>query len=111
MVYDVIIIGGGPAGLGAAIYSSRARMSTLIIEKAGCGGLIAITDNLENYPGFDKGINGFELTSKMEQQARKSGAEITYGEVVEIETDETLKKVILTDKTYITKKDGMLLIL
>lgn len=103
MVYDVIIIGGGPAGLGAAIYSSRARMSTLIIEKAGCGGLIAITDNLENYPGFDKGINGFELTSKMEQQARMSGAEITYGEVVAIETDETLKKVILTDKTYITK--------
>ncbi len=103
MVYDVIIIGGGPAGLGAAIYSSRARMSTLIIEKAGCGGLIAITDNLENYPGFDKGINGFELTSKMEQQARTSGAEITYGEVVAIETDETLKKVILTDKTYITK--------
>ena len=103
MVYDVIIIGGGPAGLGAAIYSSRARMSTLIIEKAGCGGLIAITDNLENYPGFDKGINGFELTAKMEQQARTSGAEITYGEVVAIETDETLKKVILTDKTYITK--------
>jgi len=103
MVYDVIIIGGGPAGLSAAIYSSRARMSTLIIEKAGCGGLIAITDNLENYPGFDKGINGFELTSKMEQQARKSGAEIVYGEVVAIETDETLKKVILTDKTYITK--------
>lgn len=103
MVYDVIIIGGGPAGLGAAIYSSRARMSTLIIEKAGCGGLIAITDNLENYPGFDKGVNGFELTSKMEQQARKSGAEIVYGEVVEIETDEPLKKVILTDKTYITK--------
>ena len=103
MVYDIIIIGGGPAGLGAAIYSSRARMRTLIIEKAGCGGLIAITDNLENYPGFDKGINGFELTSKMEQQARTSGAEIAYGEVVEIETDETLKKVILTDKTYITK--------
>jgi len=103
MVYDIIIIGGGPAGLGAAIYSSRARMSTLIIEKAGCGGLIAITDNLENYPGFDKGINGFELTSKMEQQARTSGAEIAYGEVVEIETDEMLKKVILTDKTYITK--------
>jgi len=103
MIYDVIIIGGGPAGLSAAIYSSRARMSTLIIEKAGCGGLIAITDNLENYPGFDKGINGFELTSKMEQQARTSGAEIIYGEVVAIETDETLKKVILTDKTYITK--------
>jgi len=103
MIYDVIIIGGGPAGLSAAIYSSRARMNTLIIEKAGCGGLIAITDNLENYPGFEKGINGFELTAKMEQQARTSGTEITYGEVVEIETDEPLKKVILTDKTYITK--------
>jgi thioredoxin reductase (NADPH) len=103
MIYDVIIIGGGPAGLSSAIYSSRARLSTLIIEKAGCGGQIAITDNLENYPGFEKGINGFELTSKMEQQARTSGTEVVYGEVVAIETEETLKKVILTDKTYITK--------
>lgn len=103
MIYDTIIIGGGPAGLTSAIYSSRARLATLIIEKAGCGGQIAITDFLENYPGFETGINGFELTSKMEQQARHFGTEIVYGEVLSIETKETLKKVILADKTYITK--------
>ncbi|GAB1402454.1 thioredoxin-disulfide reductase [Elusimicrobiota bacterium] len=103
MIYDTIIIGGGPAGLTSAIYSSRARLTTLIIEKAGCGGQIAITDFLENYPGFETGINGFELTSKMEQQARGFGTEIVYGEVLSIETQETLKKVVLADKTYITK--------
>lgn len=103
MIYDTIIIGGGPAGLTSAIYSSRARLTTLIIEKAGCGGQIAITDFLENYPGFETGVNGFELTSKMEQQARGFGAEIVYGEVLSIETQETLKKVVLADKTYITK--------
>lgn len=103
MIYDTIIIGGGPSGLSSAIYSSRARLNTLIIEKAGCGGLIAMTDFLENYPGFEVGINGFELTSKMEQQARNFGTEIVYGEVLSIETQETLKKVILADKTYITK--------
>ncbi|MDD5020693.1 MAG: thioredoxin-disulfide reductase [Endomicrobiaceae bacterium] len=103
MIYDTIIIGGGPAGLSSAIYSSRARLNTLIIEKAGCGGLIAMTDFLENYPGFESGINGFELTSKMEQQARNFGTKIVYGEVLSIETKETLKKVILADKTYITK--------
>ena len=59
MIYDVIIIGGGPSGMTSAIYSSRARLKTLLIEKAGCGGQMAITDNIENYPGFEQSINGF----------------------------------------------------
>ena len=95
MVYDVIIIGGGPAGLSAGIYTSRARLKTLLIEKAGCGGQIAITDHLENYPGFEEGINGFELSVKMEKQARTFGCEITYGEVFSIENSDTTKKIIL----------------
>lgn len=103
MIYDVIIIGGGPAGLSAGIYSSRSRLKTLLIEKAGCGGQIAITDNLENYPGFEEGINGFDIAVKMEKQAKNFGTEIIYGEVLSIDTEENLKKVILSDKTYITK--------
>lgn len=103
MIYDVIIIGGGPAGMSAAIYSSRARLKTLIIEKAGCGGQIAITDHLENYPGFETGINGFELAVKMQTQATTFGSEITYGEVLSIETKENIKKVVLQDKVFETK--------
>ncbi|MBO7611446.1 MAG: thioredoxin-disulfide reductase [Elusimicrobia bacterium] len=104
MIYDVIIVGGGPSGMSAAIYTARARLKTLLIEKAGCGGQIAITDHLENYPGFEEGINGFDLAMKMEKQARTFGCEITYGEVSFIETDDAIKKVILSDKKeYFTK--------
>ncbi|MGE4384716.1 MAG: thioredoxin-disulfide reductase [Endomicrobiaceae bacterium] len=103
MTYDVIVIGGGPAGLSAAIYSSRSRLKTLLIEKAGCGGQIAITDNLENYPGFEEGINGFDIAVKMEKQARNFGAEIVYGEVLSLETDEKIKKVIMSEQTYVAK--------
>ena len=90
MIYDVIIVGGGPSGMSAAIYASRARLKTLLIEKAGCGGQIAITDHLENYPGFEEGINGFELAMKMEKQARTFGCEIVYGEASFIETDDAI---------------------
>ena len=90
MIYDVIIVGGGPSGMSAAIYASRARLKTLLIEKAGCGGQIAITDHLENYPGFEEGINGFELAMKMEKQARTFGCEIVYGEVSFIETEDAM---------------------
>ena len=102
-MYDVIIIGGGPAGMSAAIYAARARLKTLIIEKAGCGGQIAITDHLENYPGFETGINGFELAVKMQTQATTFGSEITYGEVISIDVNNKFKKVVLQDKEYETK--------
>ena len=103
MIYDVIIIGGGPAGMSAAIYAARARLKTLIIEKAGCGGQIAITDHLENYPGFETGINGFELAVKMQTQATTFGSEITYGEVLSVEVEGNIKKVFLQDKVFETK--------
>ena len=104
MIYDVVIVGGGPSGMSAAIYASRARLKTLLIEKAGCGGQIAITDHLENYPGFEEGINGFDLAMKMEKQARTFGCEIAYGEVSFIEIEDAIKKVILSDKKeYFTK--------
>ena len=72
--YDVIIIGAGPAGLTAALYAGRARMKTLMLEKATAGGQAATTDIIENYPGFPEGIGGFELTELMKRQAIQFGA-------------------------------------
>jgi thioredoxin reductase (NADPH) len=102
MIYDVIIIGGGPAGLSAAIYASRAALKTLIIEKIGCGGQMTTIDFLENYPGFNGGINGFEFAVKLEKQARDFGAEIIYGEAAAIEQGPS-KKVIIANYAYETK--------
>ncbi|MDR1103895.1 MAG: thioredoxin-disulfide reductase [Endomicrobium sp.] len=102
MLYDVIIVGGGPAGLSAAIYSSRARLKTLLIEKNGCGGQMTVTDLLENYPGFNGGVNGFDLAVKLETQARDFGTEIVYDEVAEIKNG-YVKKVVTVNSVYESK--------
>ncbi len=75
-IYDVIIIGGGPAGLSAGIYTSRERISTLLLEKGMCGGLLANADLIENYPGFPNGIKGMDLVNKFKEQAKRFGTEI-----------------------------------
>lgn len=75
-IYDVIIIGGGPAGLSAGIYTSRERISTLLLEKGMCGGLPANADLIENYPGFPNGIKGMDLVNKFKEQAKRFGTEI-----------------------------------
>lgn len=87
-IYDAIIIGGGPAGLTAGIYLSRARMNTLLFEKALPGGQAILTEIIENYPGFPHGIAGPELMQKMEEQAVGFGLKIEYGEVEEIKIKE-----------------------
>jgi len=97
MLYDVLIIGGGPAGLTAGIYSSRARLKTLLIEKAIAGGQIMITNLVENYPGFEEGISGVELSHRMEQQAKKFGTEIVQGTVLNISVHNKIKKITLED--------------
>lgn len=84
-MYDLAIIGAGPAGLSAAIYGARARLSTVVIEKMYPGGQAAITDVIENYPGFTEGISGSELAEAMKKQAEKFGAEFLNGEVQKIE--------------------------
>ena len=84
-MYDVIIIGGGPAGLSSAIYSSRSRLKTVIIEKGITGGEAASTDLIENYPGFHEGISGMELTQNMAKQAEKFGVEIIDKNVIKID--------------------------
>ena len=79
--YDVIIIGGGGAGLTAALYTSRAKLTTALFEKLVPGGQIALTDVVENYPGFPEGITGPEISQRMEEQAKRYGTEIHYEEV------------------------------
>lgn len=80
-VYDIAIIGAGPAGLTAALYACRARMKTLMIERVACGGQVLIADTIENYPGFAHGISGPELVAALQKQAEGCGLRIEYGEV------------------------------
>lgn len=87
--YDVVIVGGGPAGLTAAIYTGRANLKTLILEKGLPGGQIAQTEEVENYPGFPEAISGPELAKRMEDQARKFGAELVMDEVQTIAKADT----------------------
>jgi len=84
-LYDLIILGGGPAGLTAAIYATRAKLDTLLIEKALPGGYVSSTDWVENYPGFTDGISGMELSKKMEEHAKKFGAKIVLEEIIGID--------------------------
>ena len=106
VIYDAIIIGGGPAGLTAGIYLSRARMNTLLIEKALPGGQAILTEIIENYPGFPLGIAGPELMQKMEEQAVRFGLKIEYGEVAEVRIKEgkedKVKMVKINNQEYKT---------
>jgi thioredoxin reductase (NADPH) len=97
MSKDLIVIGGGPAGLTAAIYGARAGLDTLVIEKAMPGGHAATTHYIENYPGFPEGINGFELAEKMKQQVLRFGVEIVGAEAQMVKSKEN---------TFLVKTDS-----
>lgn len=85
ILYDTLIVGGGPAGLTAGLYCARAKLRTLLFEKGTLGGQIALTDLVENYPGFPEGISGKELTQKFREQAERFGLQIVRKEVSKIE--------------------------
>ncbi len=98
--YDLIVIGGGVAGLTAALYAAREGIETLVIEKSGLGGQAALTENVENYPGFPQGIRGAELAERIADQARRFGVEILQAQAVaRIELQEPYRLVRLSDDT------------
>ena len=101
--YDVVIIGGGPAGLSAGIYTGRARLSSLLIEKMVLGGYIVNAELVENYPGFAKGVSGLELAELMHKQAIKYGLEILPAEVTGLELKRAYK-VIMTEEGNVLAK-------
>jgi thioredoxin reductase (NADPH) len=98
-IYDVIIIGAGPAGMTAAVYTSRANLSTLMLERGVPGGQMANTEEVENYPGFDH-ILGPELSTKMFDHAKKFGAEYAYGDVKEVIDGKEYKTIKAGSKEY-----------
>lgn len=102
-MYDVIIVGGGPSGLTAALYCARANLNILLIERMFSGGQMATTDILENYPGFEEPISGFELAMRMENQAKRFGVEIVNEDVIKMNLDEKVKLLETTDKVYKSK--------
>src|SRR3989344_5202704 len=91
-IWDVIIIGAGPAALSAAIYTTREDLKTLIFEKGVIGGLAAVTDWVDNYPGFAEGLAGLELADSLQKQAERFGAGIELGEVTKITDEGEYKK-------------------
>lgn len=101
--YDVIIIGGGPAGLTAGLYTSRAKLSSLLVEKVIIGGKITEAERVDNYPGFPEGINGSELTQLMHQQATKYGLKTIFAEVTGIELQGEQKMLRTTGGDFIGK--------
>ena len=99
-MYDVIVIGAGPAGLAAGLYASRARLKTLILEKEKAGGQIVITDDVENYPGSVENASGPSLIKRMKDQVDNFGAEFVLDTVQKVELEGKVKKVICKDNTY-----------
>ena len=100
-VYDMIIIGGGPGGYTAALYAARAGLDTVVLEKLSAGGQMALTHQIDNYPGFEEGIDGFELAEKMQRQAERFGARSEYAEVFRVDLKADPKVVETSEGTYL----------
>lgn len=99
-VYDVLVLGGGPAGYTAAMYAARAGLRVAVLERLAAGGQMAQTHQVDNYPGFDEGVDGFTLGMKMQQGAERFGAETIYGEVQSVELEGSIKKLHTENGTF-----------
>ena len=102
-IYDVVIIGGGPGGYSAALYCARSGMSVLVLEKLSPGGQMATTGQVDYYPGFEDGIDGFELGEKMKKGADRFGAETAFDEVIRVDLKAEPKKITTTGGELLTK--------
>ena len=98
---DVLVLGGGPGGYTAALYAARAGLSVLVLERLSAGGQMATTGTVENYPGFEDGVDGFELGEKMQRQAQRFGARTVLAEVREVALTESPKRVETDRGTFL----------
>ena len=99
-VYDMVIIGGGPGGYTAALYAVRAGLDTVLLEKFSAGGQMALTDQIDNYPGIENGIDGFTLAEKMKQGAERFGAQTKYAEVKSVDLNASPKVIETSEGTF-----------
>ena len=102
--YQLIIVGGGPAGLTAGMYAARGRLNAVLLERGATGGQVLVTDWVDNYPGFPDGVTGFELMEKMTAQADRFGLEKKFGTVSSMELDGNLKTITLENGEQLTSK-------
>lgn len=102
-VYDMIVVGGGPGGYTAALYAARSGLDVLVLEKLSAGGQMALTETIENYPGFAEGVGGFELAEIMQRQAERFGAKSEYAEVEKMELSASPKVLHTSAGTFYAK--------
>lgn len=100
-IYDMLIIGGGPGGYTAALYAARAGLDVLVLEKLSAGGQMALTAQIDNYPGFEDGIDGFTLGEKMQAGAQRFGAKTEYAEVYSLDLSGEIKKAETSEGTFL----------
>ena len=102
-IYDMIVLGGGPGGYTAALYAARAGRSVLVLERLSPGGQMALTSDIDNYPGFPEGVDGFELGMKFQEQAHRFGAQTEYAEVRSIDLDANPKVLHTPDGDFFAR--------
>ena len=102
-MYDMIVIGGGPGGYTAAMYAARAGLDVLVLEKLSAGGQMALTSQVDNYPGFPEGIDGFDLADRMQQQAERFGAQTEYAQVLSADLEASPKRLDTTSGVFLSR--------
>lgn len=102
-VYDMVIVGGGPGGYTAALYAARAGLSALVLEKLSAGGQMALTEQIDNYPGFPEGIDGFTLGERMQQSAENAGAKTELAQVNELDLQSVPRRIDTSEGTFYGK--------